>query len=148
VGSDIDTIRKGFAAWSRGDLDGAIVHLDPGLEFLTSGLYPGLDPVYRGHDGFAKFFSEFRGAWEDVSLEVEQIVEATPRLFVVVGHFLATARDGLLVERPVGVVVTTSDGTITRMQSYPSREEALEAAGLPPRGRPPRGSPSGRPATR
>ena len=62
MGSDIDTIRKGFAAWSRGDLDGAIVHLDPGIEFLTSGLYPGLDAVYRGHVGFAKFFGDFRHA--------------------------------------------------------------------------------------
>jgi ketosteroid isomerase-like protein len=134
MGSDIDMIRKGFAAWSRGDLEGAIDYLDPGIEFLTSGLYPGLDPVYRGHEGFARFFSDFRGPWEDISLDVEQVVEATPRLFVVAGHFRATARDGLLVERPVGVLVTTNNGTITRMQSCPSHEEALEAAGLPPGG--------------
>jgi ketosteroid isomerase-like protein len=134
MGSDIAMIRKGFAAWSRGDLDSAVGAMDPGIEFFTSGVYPGLDPVYRGHDGFAEFFREFRGAWEDVSHEVEQIVEAAPQLFVVTGHFRAIARDGLIVEQPVGVVVTTSNGTITRMQSFQSREEALEAAGLPPEG--------------
>ena len=134
MSSDVETIRRGFGAWSRGDLQGALAFIDPDVEFLTSGLYPGLDPVYRGHEGFTRFFGDFRGPWEAISLELEQVVEATPQHYVAVGHFRATARDGLVVERPVGIVVTMKGGTIARMQNFASREEALEAAGLPAEG--------------
>jgi len=48
-----------------------------------------------------------------------------------VGHFRATARDGLLVERPVTLVVTAGDAVIKRMESFGSRDEAFAAAGFP-----------------
>jgi hypothetical protein len=57
-------IRDGFAGWSRGDLDQAMKGLDPEIEFITSGTFPGLDHVYRGHWGYAKFFGDFRDGGE------------------------------------------------------------------------------------
>ena len=127
-----DVIRNGLAGWSRGDLEQAMEGLASDIEFVTSGVFPGLDRVYRGHAGFAKFFSDFRGAWEDITVEIERIVEGAPTLYVMVGHFRATARDGLLVERPVTLVVTTRDGAIRRMESVESRDEAFAAAGIAP----------------
>ncbi len=127
-----DVIRGGLAGWSRGDLAQAMEGLDPDIEFVTSGVFPGLDHVYRGHDGFAKFFSDFRGAWEDITVEIERIVEGPPPMYVMVGHFRATARDGLLVERPVTLVMTTGNGAIRRMESFESRDAAFAAVGIEP----------------
>ena len=128
----VDVIRNGLAGWSRGDLEQAMEGLASDIEFVTSGVFPGLDRVYRGHAGFAKFFSDFRGAWENITVEIERIVEGAPSLYVMVGHFRATARDGLLVERPVTLVFTTGDGAIRRMESYESRLGAFAAAGIAP----------------
>jgi ketosteroid isomerase-like protein len=130
----IQTIRNGFAAWSRGDLDDTLANLDPEIEFVTSGVFPGLDLVYRGHAGFSKFFDDFRGPWEDISIGAERIVTGKPPLFVMTGRFHARARDGLVVERPVSVVVAMRNGKIRRMQSCATQEEAFVAAGLPPAG--------------
>ena len=127
-----DVIRGGLAGWSRGNLEQAMEGLDPEIVFVTSGVFPGLELVYRGHDGFRRFFTDFREAWEDISIEIEQLVEGAPPLYLVAGQFRATAREGLLVERPVTMVVTARDGKIERMESFASRDAAFEAAGIPP----------------
>jgi hypothetical protein len=46
------------------------------------------------------------------------------------GRFRATARDGLVVERPVTIVITTGGGKVKRMESFASRDEVLAAAGI------------------
>jgi ketosteroid isomerase-like protein len=123
-------IRNGLAGWSRGDLPRAMEGLAADFEFVTSGVFPGLDHVYPGRDGFAKFFSDFRGAWEDISIEIEQLLDCPPLQYLMVGHFRATARDGLVVERPVTILITTGDGAIRRMESFASRDDAFAAAGI------------------
>lgn len=125
----VEMIRTGLSGWSAGDLDQARADLDPEMEFVTSGVFPGLDHVYRGHEGFARFFTDFRGAWDDIAIEVERIVPGRSPLYVVVGNFRATARDGLHVERPVTIVVTAAGDTIQRMESFADRDEAFAAAG-------------------
>jgi ketosteroid isomerase-like protein len=122
-------IRGGFAGWSRGDLAAATERLAPDFEFVPSGIFPGLDHVYRGHEGFARFFSDFRGAWEEISIEIEQLLDLAPDRYLLVGHFRATARDGLVVERPVTILVNTAGGMIKRMESFASRDEAFAVAG-------------------
>jgi ketosteroid isomerase-like protein len=76
-------IRDGLAAWSRGDLEGALHGLDPEIEWIPSGLFPGVDPRYHGHEGFRQFWSDFRELWEQIEMEVVQIVEGAPSRFAV-----------------------------------------------------------------
>jgi ketosteroid isomerase-like protein len=126
-----EVIRSGLGGWSRGDLEQAMEGLAPDIEFVTSGAFPGLDPVYRGHEGIMRFFTDFREAWEDITIDIERIVEGPSPFYVMVGKFRATAREGLAVERPVTLLVTASGGKIQRMESFASREEAFAAAGIP-----------------
>ena len=130
------SIRNGLTAWSRGDLEQASADFDTEFEFVTSGVFPGLDRVYSGREGFRKFFADFRGAWEDISIEVEQIVAGAGQTYVAAGRFRAVARDGLVVERPVTMVVTANRNRIRRMESFASRDEAFDIAGIPPDRRP------------
>jgi len=128
----VQMIRNGIAAWSRGDLEGTLEHFDPEIEFVTSGAFPGVEPVYRGHDGFRQFWRDFRETWERISIAIERIVESEPFRFAAVGHFEATGRDGIGVGRPIGTVVyTTRDGQMIRVESYATWEEAFDAAGVP-----------------
>ena len=125
-----EVIRAGLDAWSRGDLQDVLEIFDPDFEFVTSGIYPGLEPVYRGHDGFRRFWTDFRAPWQDIAIGVDRIVGGRPQLFAVVGRFIATGRDGIPVERPVGMVFTTRAGQIARIQGFGSAEEALAGAGV------------------
>ena len=127
-----EVIRSGLAAWSRGDLEGVLDTLDPDCEFTPSGAFPGLERSYRGHDGYRRFWRDFRGAWEDISIEIERIIEAESSVFVVVARFRARGRDGLTVERPTNLVFTGGEVAIKRIAVFGSWEAAFEAAGLPP----------------
>jgi ketosteroid isomerase-like protein len=135
MGSDVrEVIRAGLDAWSRGDLEGTLEVFDPEFEFVTSGIFPGLEPVYRGHDGFRRFWADFRGPWQGIAIEVDRIVAGRPPLLAVIGSFSATGRDGITVEAPVGLLFTTAADLITGIQGFGSADEALAAAGLPPGG--------------
>ena len=41
----------------------------PDWEFHTSGVFPGLKPVYRGPDGAAELWEAMRGPWEVLRTE-------------------------------------------------------------------------------
>ena len=126
-----DAIRSGMAAWNRGDLAGTMRNFSPELEFVTSGIYPGLDPVYRGHDGFTRFWHDFRETWEDIAFEVDRIAAGTPGRYAVVARFQAAGRDGIPVERPVGMAFMLKDGVIVQIRNFGSGEDALNEAGVP-----------------
>lgn len=121
-------IRDGLTAWSRGDLDGTLGNFSPDIEFVPSGLYPGLEPVYRGRGGFADFWKEFRDTWQGIEIDVERIVAGGPGRYAVLGRFRAAGREGIPVERPVGMAFTVEDGLITHIRNFGSGEEALAAA--------------------
>jgi len=132
----LQTIQNGLGAWSRGDLEGALENLGPDIEFVSSGLFPGVEPVYRGHEGFRRFWSDFRETWEEIKFEIEHLVPGEPPRFAVLGHFEATGRDGIGVGRPIGMVFSVPDEMATRIESHPTWDAACDAAGVAAEDRP------------
>jgi ketosteroid isomerase-like protein len=126
---NVELVRRALEAWNSGDLDATLAFAPPELESRTSGLFPGVAPVYRGHDGFKRFWNDFRGAWEEIELVPERLLDHGERV-VVFGRFQARGREGITVKREVGVIFTIHDGLAARIETYPSGEQALEAAGL------------------
>jgi ketosteroid isomerase-like protein len=126
---DVDIARVGYAAWSRGDLEGLLATLDEEVEFRSSGLFPGLDPVYRGHAGMRKYWDDFRGPWESVRIVIDQFREQGDQL-VALFRFEAVGRDGLSVHREAANILTVRHGLAIRIDSYGSWDDALEAVGL------------------
>jgi len=125
-----DVIRAGLGAWSRGDLEGALENLGLDIEFVSSGLFPGVEPVYCGHDGFRRFWSDFRETWVDITFEIEHLVPGEAPRVAVLGHFEATGRDGIGVGRPIGMVFSVRDGMVTRIESHAMWDAAYDAAGV------------------
>ena len=126
---NVEIARAGYEAWNRSDLDGMLGMLASDVEFVTAGLFVGLDPVYSGHDGFKKFWRDFRGAWQSLDLAINELRDCDERVVILV-TFAARGRDGLEVGRQMGSVWTFRDGLVTRIENYESWAEALEAAGL------------------
>jgi hypothetical protein len=119
-------IRAGLEAWSRGDLEGSLVGLDPGIEIVTSQLFPGIAPSYRGHDGYRQFWHDFRDTWDEIALVVERLEGDAP-LIKAYGEFRATGRDGIQVGREIAMVFHTDADFVLRMQTYETWADA-EAA--------------------
>ena len=126
---NVNLVRTGYEAWNRSDLDGLLAMLAPDVEFLTTGLFVGQDHVYSGHDGFKKFWREFRGTWQSIHLTINELRDCDDRVVALV-TFEARGREGLEMARKTGAVYTVRDGLVTRIENHRAWADALEAAGL------------------
>jgi ketosteroid isomerase-like protein len=59
---NVEIVRSVYSAWSDGDLDALLAVCDAGVELVTSGAFPDLAPVYRGHDGLRTFWQSMRAS--------------------------------------------------------------------------------------
>ena len=125
---NLELARRAYDAWNRGDVDGVLALCHPELEYRSSGDYPGLDPTYRGREGFRKFERDFRATWESLTIDIERLEDHGEQV-VVLGTFEARGRDGMTVRRPGANVVTFRDGLAVRIDAYGEWDGALEAVG-------------------
>ena len=102
--------------------------IDPEIEIHDHDVPDG--DVFRGHAGWLKWERTFDSAWERVSIEPEEYIDAGGDKVVLLHRFAAQGRGGISLERQDGVVFNLRDGKIVRMDYYGSRVEALEAVGL------------------
>ena len=56
---NVDAVRSSLEGWNRGDIDAWLDRPHPDIEFRTSGLCPGTDPIYRGHAELRRFWTSF-----------------------------------------------------------------------------------------
>jgi ketosteroid isomerase-like protein len=126
---NLELARSIMDAWNRADVDAVLALCHPEFEYHTSGDFLGLDPVYRGHEGFRKFERDFRGAWESLSVVVEELHDQGDKV-AVLGTFEARGRDGMTVSRRIANVITFRDGLAVRIDAYGDWDQALEATSL------------------
>jgi ketosteroid isomerase-like protein len=125
-GQNIEIVRRLLERWSNGDLEGFIEDVDPEIEWRTSGIYPDVDPVYYGHEGFRKFWRDFHEIWETLSMELRDTVAEGDQIAFSF-HFDATGRDGVRAGRDQASLVTLRNGMLFRIENYADWDEALEA---------------------
>ncbi|MET0511715.1 MAG: hypothetical protein ABW135_08555, partial [Thermoleophilaceae bacterium] len=85
--------------------------------------------VYRGHAGWLEWEALFDDAWEDISAEAEDYIDAGAKVVVVL-RLVARGRGGIALERRDASVHTLRDGMIVRLDYYGDLAQALEAVGL------------------
>lgn len=127
----IDNLRRGYDAFSRGDIQGAIDAVDPDPDILWSepeSFYAG--GIYRGRQGVAEYLTLSYEASEKVQSLPEEILEVGDKIFVLV-HFQAWPKGGgQSREGRIADVYTVQDGKVIQMQAYSDPEEARKAVGL------------------
>lgn len=126
----IDNLRRGYDAFSRGDIQGAVDALDLDPDILWSepeSFYAG--GIYRGPQGVAQYLTLSYEASEKVQSLPEEILEVGDKIFVLV-HFQAWPKGGGQPrEGRIADVYTVQAGKIVQMQAYSDPEEARNAIG-------------------
>ena len=92
MSSDFDVISRAYAAWNQDDLSVWLETLHPDFEWRTSGVFPDLDPVYRGYEGATEFWRAMHEPWERFRVDVDQ-VEPHDDWFLVTIRFRAKGVD-------------------------------------------------------
>jgi ketosteroid isomerase-like protein len=131
MGSEaLELTMRGYEAWNRGDerwfvdrlADEFVLRFPPGFFVL--------DEVYRGVEGWRKFWRDWRGAWADIVIEIGRIDRVGPGDVLAVVTFEGVGRES-------GAPVT---GTVAHRFKWAGERllaltvtppgEGLEAAGL------------------
>jgi ketosteroid isomerase-like protein len=128
AGTDVDALRRFYAAWTSGDLPGMLAEVDPDVEAqpVLGLLYR--RPSYRGHTGIARWFEEVEDLWDgfevhvEATHEVDGAVVAFLRLVAHTGSRTSDAR--------IAVVCHFRDGKILSFRGR-DRDEVIEELDLP-----------------
>jgi ketosteroid isomerase-like protein len=112
------------------DRDSAVAVCHPEIEFASVLGISGR--AYLGHDGVRQYLDDVESAWDDWTVEVEQIVEADDGRVVIVRTMHARGRgSGASLAARTAHVWTLSDGKLFRNQPYREPEQALREVDLP-----------------
>jgi ketosteroid isomerase-like protein len=68
----VELVALTYDAWNRDDMDAMLATFRADFEFVTSGTFPGLDPVYAGDDGFRRFWHDFSETWDSILISVHE----------------------------------------------------------------------------
>jgi ketosteroid isomerase-like protein len=128
----VDVLREQFAATNERDFaramtyyaDDVILVVEDG--FLNTGTFEGKEAVGEWYgDWFRAFGTDYR-------FEIEEIRELQAGLVFMTAKYGGSGRaSGVVVSDRRAYLYRVDEGKITRVQLFPTREEAMEAASLP-----------------
>jgi ketosteroid isomerase-like protein len=123
---NVDTVRRLFEYWERGEWQASAELFDPEFEAVFSaGAFP--DPgTYRGGRRTLDAWRNWLDAWDEFSLELEDAIAVGERV-VVLNRLRGRGKaSGIPVDSEVGCIFDLASGRIVRM-IFCDRQQALEA---------------------
>jgi ketosteroid isomerase-like protein len=124
----IENLKRGYAAFNRGDVEAFMAHLDPEIEWrMPTG---GADTsVYHGHDGIRELLKSTQDVWSEYNAEPEEMIDLGDRVLVLVRAVGIGRGSGVPVEAPTAHLWTMRNGRAVHVQMYVNREDALGDVG-------------------
>jgi ketosteroid isomerase-like protein len=130
---NVEVVRRLHEAATSRDVTTVLALYDPAVELDASRVqivgFMGQD-VYRGHEGLRRFFAEWHEAWESIDYSFEELIDAGEQVVSVVTRRARGRASGADVEWHLALVWTLREGRVTRLVWFPTRTDALAAAGL------------------
>ncbi len=131
---NVEAVRRIYAAVSERDTAMVFDTYDPEVEwdFSRSPFVTLFERrVYRGHGGIRDLAHERREeAWEDIVDHLDELIDAGEHVVGVVTSRGRGRASGAEVQRTHASVWTIRNGKVVRVVWFPTREEAVKAAGL------------------
>ena len=125
---NVEIIERMYAAFYRGDVEGALAHFDPEVEVDAS---VRVDVgIVHGREGVRATVAAWVGAWDEWREEIEEMRDLGSRVLVSSTQHGRSKGTGIEVETRYAVLYEVHAGKIIRMALHSTPAEALEAAGL------------------
>ena len=123
---------RAYAAANRRDFELILLANDPAdYEYHPSVdlLPPDFETVYRGHQGYLRFWRRWLEAFEDIRWDPEEMLDFGERTLVTTLQSGHGSGSGVGLSVPVYQLFTFRRGLVIRQADFLDRSEALEAAG-------------------
>ncbi len=129
---NVDVVRELLESFDARSHSYAFEVYDPDIEWDAS-RHPAIDlaRVYRGHEGVREFWRGWLSAWETISFEIVDLVDAGDDVAAFIHQRNRGRATGIEVDvAPYALVFTFRQGKVIRWCIYSDIDEALEAVGL------------------
>ena len=127
---NVEIVRRVYEAAAGRDATSLFALYDPDVELDANRMGVGDLGIYHGHEGLRKLFGEFHEVWGKIEYDYEELIDAGEHVVAVVRRHARGRASGVDVEAPLALLWTVRGGKVVRVVWFPTREEALEAAGL------------------
>jgi hypothetical protein len=127
------SMARAYAAANRRDFELILtLNDDDPYEYRPSRdlLPPDMETVYRGHDGYRRFWRLWLDAFQDIHWDPEEILDFGGKALVTTTQSGRGSSSGVAVSEPVFQLFTFRRGLVIRQEDFLDRDEALEAVGL------------------
>jgi ketosteroid isomerase-like protein len=124
---NVEIVRAMFEQFSRGDFS-SWADLPDDFEFVTSPELPDAG-TYRG-EAASRWMTAWMKSFEGLTIEATEAIDADDKVFVGILQRGRPRGSQAAVGGRWWVVVTLREGVIARVEAFPERTPALEAAGL------------------
>jgi ketosteroid isomerase-like protein len=126
---NVEVVRRWFELFSRGRMEAALRYVDPAIETIEGAELPGA-ASYSGHAGLAMAYDHWAGQWDDLRIELKELIDAGSDVVAVTRHHGTGRASGAAVQALVAYVFTVEHGKLVRLRIFNTKAEALEAVGL------------------
>jgi ketosteroid isomerase-like protein len=126
---NVEIVRACIDAFNRGDFEASLAFLDDDVEWHDPPDVPDAG-VHRGPEEVRRWTAGWMKAWESYTAEAVELIDAGDQVVVVHYERGRGRGSGVEVEHRVANVFDLREGRIVRKRPFPTRAEALEAAGL------------------
>ena len=127
---NVARLMETYDAFVAGDLERIPEFFDPEGFYRTSGVFPGMQDRYLGHQQIEVFWHSANEPWEWFEIEVEETI-AQGDLVLARVHFTGRgAGSGIEVDIEAGHLIRFRDRLIVEFSAFATWQMALEEAGL------------------
>ena len=127
---NVETVRRGFMALLNDDWPTALATLDPDVEVRDFDIPDA--GVYRGHEGFREWLSNWDESWEEWRPEDIEFRPGGADTVIALFKMITKGKgSGIEVERRDAIVYRLRGAKIVRTEYFNDQGKALEAAGAP-----------------
>jgi len=126
-----EIVRPAYEAWNEGDMGQFFDLLAPDVEWWPSEQSPEPGP-FRGHDELRRFMRSYYDSFDEITFELEDVLEGgePDQVLVLLTLHTRGKGSGVEVDVRIGHVLTVRGGRIAHGRVYTNPEEARAAAGL------------------
>jgi ketosteroid isomerase-like protein len=125
---NLEIVQRGFEAFNERGVEGILPFIDRDFEATTPPDLASEPDTYRGREGVRRWFDSFFEVMDQIRWDAHQFHEAGDRVVV---EFTLRARGkttGLDFGQDAVMVWSLRDGKATRVELFPTLDEALAAA--------------------
>jgi len=129
---EVELTRRAYAAFNRGDLDGALQHLDPEIEWRMSPTFARSARVFHGHNGVREVYALFHESLDEFRADPSEVIDAGEAVVAPVTISGRLRGSGEAVSYELVQVWSVRDRRAYQLDVYQDLDEAWSALGTTP----------------